>query len=444
MGLASWLGYAPKGTPQPAVYWQQPVDLVSILDGLMRQPVDKLWREQPHLRTVVDFIARNIAQLGLHVYERDAHDGRNRVRDGPLSALLSHPNADTTPYELIRDTVGSMCLYDSAFWLVGKDTAAPSGWFIRHIPTTWIVGTTGKTAFTVEKYKVALPHIEAGKWIEIPADEMIVFHGWNPTDPTSGVSPVHALKAVLAEQIHAQAFRDQMWNNGGRVGTYLTRPATAPDWASGGDQSPRSRFIAQWKDSYAGDGASNGGGTPLLEDGMELKSVAFNPRENQWAEAVKLSLETVAQVFQVNPTQVGVLDSANYSNVREFRKSLYSDTLGPWLMMIEQRINMSLLPKVLGDSHPGIYTEFNIQSKLNGSFEEQGAILQQSVGGPYLTRNEARARLNMTAIDGGDNLIVPLNVTANGDQNPIPADPEPPAVETPKKNGAVVRVPAVN
>jgi len=231
-----------------------------------------------------------------------------------------------------------------------------------------------------------------------------------------------------------------MWNNGGRVGTYLTRPATAPDWSSGGDQSPRSRFIAQWKDSYAGDSATNGGGTPLLEDGMELKSVAFNPRENQWAEAVKLSLETVAQVFQVSPVMVGVLDQANYSNVREFRKSLYSDTLGPWLMMIEQRINMSLLPKVLGKSHPGIYTEFNISAKLNGSFEEQGAILQQSVGGPYLTRNEARARLNMTAIDGGDELIVPLNVTANGDQNPIPADPEPPAVETPKKNGHAVHV----
>ena len=31
---------------------------------------------------------------------------------------------------------------------------------------------------------------------------------------------------------------------------------------------------------------------------------------------------------------VGVLDQANYSNVREFRKSLYSDTLGPWLTML--------------------------------------------------------------------------------------------------------------
>ena len=105
---------------------------------------------------------------------------------------------------------------------------------------------------------------------------------------------------------------------------------------------------------------------------------------------------------------------------------------------------MSLLPKVLRDSHPGLYVEFNIQAKLNGSFEEQGAILQQSVGGPYLTRNEARARLNMPSVDGGDDLIVPLNVTQNGDQNPIPAAPAEPEAEAPavppKKNGVAVHV----
>jgi hypothetical protein len=29
--------------------------------------------------------------------------------------------------------------------------------------------------------------------------------------------------------------------------------------------------------------------------------------------------------------------------------------------------------------------------------------------------------MNMPKIDGGDELITPLNVTQNGDQNPIPA-----------------------
>jgi hypothetical protein len=34
-------------------------------------------------------------------------------------------------------------------------------------------------------------------------------------------------------------------------------------------------------------------------------------------------------VYFINPTMVGILDNANYSNVREFRKALYGDNLGP-------------------------------------------------------------------------------------------------------------------
>ena len=304
--------------------------------------------------------------------------------------------------------------------VLARDAKAPSGWVIRHIPPPWIQGTVGKTAFAVEKYRVALPNSQ-GRFIEIPADDMLVFRGFNPTDPTSGTSPVLALKTILAEQIHASVFRDQMWRNGGRVGTYLTRPAGAPDWAAGGDQSPRSRFVAQWRDSYAGDDAAKGGGTPLLEDGMELKSVAFNPRENQFVEAAKLSLETVAQTFHVNPIMVGVNDQANYSNVREFRKMLYGDSLGPWMAQIEQRINHQLVPQVAPDQK--LYVEFNVAQKLAGSFEEQSDLLARAVGGPYMTVNESRARMNLPRVDTGDELIRPLNVTQPGDQNPIPASP---------------------
>ena len=250
---------------------------------------------------------------------------------------------------------------------------------------------------------------------------MIVFRGWNPVDPKSGVSPVHALKTILAEQIHGQVFRDQMWKRGGRVGSYLTRPVAAPRWTDAGPDgtSPRKRFIEQWTNAYAGDNASNAGGTPLLEDGMELKQIAFNAKDNQYVEGVKLSLETCAQVYFVNPTMVGILDNANYANVREFRKALYGDNLGPEIERTVQRINKKLVPKMADPLK--VYCEFNLQTKLAGSFEEQGDMLQKAVGGPYMTRNEARARLNMPRVEGGDELIVPLNVTQNGDDEPVPA-----------------------
>lgn len=430
MGIASWLGFKPSpSTTAPQVWTAPTYELIPegmsldeyLKSSVLNQPVEKLWREQPHLRTVVGFVARNIAQLGLHVFERDAEDGRNRIRTGPLVDLLAEPNDDTTTFELIEATIASRMLYDETYWYVARDLQAASGWVIRHIPTSWIIGTEGATAFNVQAYQVAIPNA-AGKWVEIPAADMVVFHGWNPIDPKSGSSPVHALKAILAEQIHAAVFRDQMWKNGGRVGTYLTRPVDAPKWNEG-ENSPRSRFIQQWQENYTGDSGAKAGGTPLLEDGMEIKQNRFSAKDEQYVEATKLSLETCAQVYFINPTMVGVLDDANYSNVREFRKSLYGDTLGPEIERMQQRINRKLVRRI--DTSPGRYVEFNLRAKLEGSFEEQGDLLAKSVGGPWMTINEGRAKQNMPAIEGGDKLIRPLNTTQNGDQNPIPAEPDP-------------------
>jgi hypothetical protein len=157
MGLASWLGFKPKQPPgapfvaSSALY--DPVFTIDgqlVIDGLMQQPVEKLWREQPHLRTVVGFIARNIAQLGVHAYARDENDGRNRLRDGDLATLLEQPNNDATTYELIFSTVASLCLYDIAYWYIAVDTKAPSGWVVRHLPNTW------QSTSTKSRYRTTL------------------------------------------------------------------------------------------------------------------------------------------------------------------------------------------------------------------------------------------------------------------------------------------------
>lgn len=64
------------------------------------------------------------------------------------------------------------------------------------------------------------------------------------------------------------------------------------------------------------------------------------------------------------------------------------------------------------------YCEFNIAEKLQGSFEEQAKALQTAIGGPWMTRAEGRSRMNLPAIDGADELIVPMNVTAGGQASP--------------------------
>ena len=55
-----------------------------------------LYRTQPAIRTVVDACARNIAQLGLHTYERVSDTDRQRDTTSKLAQLVTYPNPATT------------------------------------------------------------------------------------------------------------------------------------------------------------------------------------------------------------------------------------------------------------------------------------------------------------------------------------------------------------
>jgi len=353
---------------------------------------------------VVTFIARNIAQLGLHSFERSGEVDRKRLRDGALAQTIARPNSTTTTYELIFGLVADLALYDVAYLHLTKDSTAPSGWSLYRLPPVWVT-PMGGDAFGFSKYRVQANG--GANNVYLDASSVIDFHGWNPDDARYGSSPVGTLKAILAEQMMAVAHRQQVWQRGGRISSVITRPAESK-WSD----AARESFRADWNSKFTGDGARTGG-TPILEDGMTISKLDFNAHEQQFVEAAKLALATVAGVFHVNPTMLGDNTGANYSNVREFRKMLYGDSLGPILAQLQDRLNTFLVP-ILEPNRPGVYVEFNIAAKLQGSFEEQAAALSTSVGAPYMLRSEARARMNLPSIPDADTLVVPLNVLVGG------------------------------
>ncbi|QOC55702.1 portal protein [Gordonia phage Archimedes] len=426
MGLAAWLGFGPSRTlpdPEDTTYPIQGL----IKDLVLEQSPSELWATQPHLRLVVDFLARNIAQLGTYAYDRQDDGGREKQTSTELARILRKPNPEQTNYEFLRDLVGDLALYDEGYVLklaeAREDIDASST--LRLIRPSWVVGTRKATAYGIGYFLVRFP--DSAETFEVPADQVVHLHGWNPVDPRTGVTPLTALKNTLAEQIYAATFRKQLWQRGGRVGAYLKRPETAPKW----DSTAKSNFITAFKAAWTGNSGSQAGGVPLLEDGMTLERIGFSAKEEQYVEGNKLSLQTVASVFHVNPTMVGLLDNANYSNVREFRRMLYGETLGPRLADLEQKFNEFLLP-MLGADPDKTYVEFNVEQRLRGSFEEQAQVFSTAVGGPWLTINEARAKQNLPSIEGGDELIRPKNLYQNGEQGEeVEEESDQPAVDDP-------------
>lgn len=96
-------------------------DLSDQMAMIQGQTEAELFKTQPHLRTVITFLARNVAQVGLKEFERVSDTDRQRVTDDVLINLLKQPNGTMTGYELMQQLVADLALYDNAYWMVAQN-----------------------------------------------------------------------------------------------------------------------------------------------------------------------------------------------------------------------------------------------------------------------------------------------------------------------------------
>jgi HK97 family phage portal protein len=357
----------------------------------------QLYATQPNVRTCVDFLARNIAQLGVHAFRRVSDTDRVRLPNHDVIRWLERPTPSraTTRYRLIESLVGDLAVYFNAFWL--------------KVPWT---DPTGREEIGLLRLPPEEVYIEGGviptlfRWTrfgyvnEFIPDQVCYFNGYNTLNEKIGLSPLYTLRRLLAEEAAAGAYRESFWRNAGRFEGIVERPATAPRWSKEQKESWRS----QWQERFAG--GADAGQTVVLEDGMTYKATSWSAKDAEFIAARKLTREECAAAYHIPPPLVGILEHATFSNITEQHKNLYQDTLGPWLEMIEAGIEAQLLPE--SSDAANVYIEFNIADKMKGSFEEQAASLQALVGRPIMTANEGRARLNLPrSPDPQDDTLAP-------------------------------------
>lgn len=375
----------------------------------------ELYRRQPNVRMVNGFLARNIAQLGLHAYEAVSDEERRRLdRAHPLARLIRRPNPYMTRYAFVDALVHDLGIYD--LWISLKARNRETGELRLFRIPPYMVEPAGDSWLYPDGYVVK----GSKSKLELDASQVFVIHGYNPGDPRGGLSPLESLRRVLAEETAAGEWREQFWRNAARISGILTRPTDAPRWSD----KARDRFRAEWQSTWAGS-AALAGATPILEEGMTWTAASFSAKDSEYLGARLLARAEVAAAYFVSPLFVGILENANFSNVAEQHKHLYQDTLGPRLVQIEEEFELQVLPEFDDIDQDATYLEFNLAEKLKGSFEEEAVAMQSAVGAPWMTRNEARARKNMPPVEGGDQLVTPLNVLVGGQASP--RDSAPPA-----------------
>jgi HK97 family phage portal protein len=369
--------------------------------------VEEVWKTQPSVRKVVEFAARQIATIPWKVYRRNADDDRERVSGSLAETLLRNPNrkAWQTSYHLLYWLTADAMLYDK--WCVALlDWDGSGEMVLQRIPPR-ALRLESDAADNITS--VGMQTING--IIDLTTEPLALGTGWSAING-QGISPLVTLSQILQEQTNAVAWRNAQWDRSPKFTGVITRPVDAPDWNKTPEQ--KERFVQTWREFRD----SKAAGTPILEDGMDYKNLGstISPADANDIEGRRLSEVEVASAFHIPPELVGSRQGT-FSNIAAFRQMLYGPTLGPILENFEQAFNLQIIPALDTDGE-GLYGELDRNAALNGSFLEMAQYLQTAVGGPYMTRAEARAMLDRPKLAGTEELIVPLNVTAGGLASP--------------------------
>ena len=386
----------------------------------------QIYASQPNVRTVVDSIAREAAELNLKMYEKVPRsavlpDGRLEI-DHRMMDLLDEPVPGESTYDFWFALFADICIHDLAFWQ--KIRLAPDGppKALLRVPVSSLSAIRDPITQRVSAWRAFNGEV-------VPLRDIVTFWGYDPSVGHGSISPMETLRRLLSEELASAMNREGMWANATRKEGVIEQ---AVDAVKMSDEA-RESFLIDVEDSLSG--AAGSGRPLLLEPGMAWQEYSWSPREMEYIQSRKLSRTEVAAAFHVPPAFVAAAANGNEPDANTL-EVFYTSSLPPRLSRVESTIEAQLLPEFdqVAAVRKRRYVEFNLDAKLRGSFEKQAEIMATTAGGPVVTVNEARARLNLPPIEGGDLIFVPLNSIRAGGPQASPQNP----VQTPAEGSQPV------
>jgi len=227
-------------------------------------------------------------------------------------------------------------------------------------------------------------------------------------DGLTGISPIAQARDAIGLGMAAELEGARMYKQGVKLSGVLSTDGALSDEAY-------ARIKTSWADTYSG--AGNAYKAAILEAGLKFTPNAMTATDAQWIEARKYQRSEIAGIWRVPPHKIGDLEHATFSNIEHQSQEFITDCLMPYLVKIEERVNLSLLsPK----DQAKYFAKFNVNALLRGDMTARGNFYQKLLQAGAISPNEIRDFEDWNPRDGGDIYLTPMNMAINakeGDAN---------------------------
>lgn len=377
--LLDWLG-VPIGLTD-AAFWQQ-----FGVSAAGQQVNEKTVLKLSAVWSCTRLIAETISTLPLGLYQRSSN-GRVSANSHPLYSIIhSRPNADTTAAVFWEAMIASMLLRGNGLAekryiggrLVSLEFLVPSRLAISR-------DANGRRRFRYTGQDGKQREIDGARIFRIPGFTL---------DGDWGVSAIEYGASVFGSALAATAAANNTFEKG-----------LAPTVAFTVDRVLKPEQREEFRKTVKRiSGAINAGESPVLEGGMDAKTIGINPKDAQLIESREFGVEEICRWFRVPPHMVGhTANSTSWgTGIEQQMIGFLTFTLRPWLTRIEQAIAKDLLSP--GDQQR-FYAEYSVEGLLRADSTARANYESTMVNNGIMTRDEVRRLENLPPMGGNAGVL---------------------------------------
>lgn len=348
----------------------------------------------------VRLVAETIATLPVGVYRRRADGGRDTATDHPLYVLLhDQPNADQTACEFWEGVTVCLCIWGNAY---GEKVIEGGRLIAINLlrPDLMAVDRDRNGAL---RYVYSDPR-EASRRREFGEDEVFHVRGFGIGGDV-GLSVLQHARQTLGAAIATDEASARMFANGMRPSGFFTYQGKSL-------LSPEQREQARKVLVEPYQGSDNAGKVGILEaaSGFTWQEVSMPAKDAEMLASRHFNVEEIARWVRVPPILIGHSSPGQTmfgAGVEQVILGWLTLGLRPYLTRVEQAIKKSLIAP---GERSAVYAEFAIEGLLRADSAGRAAFYSTMAQNGFITRNEGRARENLSPKPGGDVLTVQSNL----------------------------------
>lgn len=344
----------------------------------------------------IKVLSESIGKLPLKVMQAQPGKGVRVAREHPYYRMLNErPNRFMSAstfwglLEICRNHYGN-----GYAWIDTRNPRQPQLWPID--PTSvqvWYDDACLLKDVPDVYYRIASKQGE----IVLGSEEVLHVKSHFTQDGLVGISAREQLASVIQGNIKAQKYVNKLYESG------MTAKAVLQ--YTGGLKDANVEALTRGMEAYAkGEMKSRGIENIIpVPFGMTLTPLNLKLADSQFLEIKQYSALQIASAFGVKPYQVGDYTKSSYASAEAQQLSFLIDTLLFIVKQYEEEIGYKLLTDA--EAGNGYHTKFNTAVILRADQQTQISTLVSAVSNFLMTPDEARERLDLPNLPGGDQLI---------------------------------------